>query len=97
MDPIVVARWRAFCLVTLGAFLGMSVVVYAVGLLPGDGTLHREVLEARGTLAHAIARWVNYAGKWHFLAPAMLLLLGMLLLAGAMITRQHRHATARHR
>lgn len=75
MDPIVVARWRALCLVMLGAFLGMSAVIYAIGLLPGDGSLHREVLLARGTLAHAIARWANYAGKWHFLAPAMLVLL----------------------
>jgi undecaprenyl-diphosphatase len=75
MDPIVVARWRALCLVMLGAFLGMSVVIYAIGLLPGDGSLHREVLLARGTLAHGVARWANYAGKWHFLAPAMLVLL----------------------
>jgi undecaprenyl-diphosphatase len=75
MDPTVVARWRAFSLVMLGAFLGMSVVVYAVGLLPGDGSLHREVLLARGTLAHAVARWTNYGGKWEFLLPAMVVLL----------------------
>src|SRR4029453_16012441 len=48
MDPILVARWRALCLVMLGAFLGMSVVVYTIGLLPGDGSLHREVLLAPG-------------------------------------------------
>lgn len=75
MDPTVVARWRAFCLVTLGAFLGMSVVVYVIGLLPGDGSLHREVLLARGTLAHAIARWTNHGGRWEFLGPAMIALL----------------------
>jgi undecaprenyl-diphosphatase len=75
MDPVVVARWRALCLVMLGAFLGMSVVVYAIGLLPGDGSLHREVLLARGTLAHAIARWTNHGGRWEFLAPAMIVLL----------------------
>jgi undecaprenyl-diphosphatase len=83
MDETLVARWRAVCLVMLGAFLGMSVTVYAVGLLPGDGALHREVLEARGTLAHAVARWANYGGKWHFLAPAMLI-----LLAGSSIARR---------
>jgi membrane-associated phospholipid phosphatase len=75
MDPTAVARWRVFCLVMLGAFLGTSAVVYAVGLLPGDGHLHREVLLARGTLAHAVARWLNYGGRWEFLAPAMLALL----------------------
>ena len=97
MDPIVVARWRALCLVMLGAFLGMSVVIYAIGLLPGDGSLHREVLLARGTLAHAIARWTNHGGRLEFLGPAMIVLLlwspiarrrwwlwcGTLLLSGA--------------
>ncbi len=97
MDPIVVARWRALCLVMLGAFLGMSLVIYAIGLLPGDGSLHRDVLLARGTLAHAIARWTNHGGRWEFLGPAMIVLLlwspiarrrwwlwcGTLLLSGA--------------
>ena len=76
MDAHAVARWRALCLVLLGAFLGMSAVVYTVGLLPGDVPLHDEILKGRGTVLHAIARWVDYGGKWIVLAPAMLLLLG---------------------
>lgn len=75
MDPSAVARWRALCLVLLGAFLGMSAMVYAVGLLPGDVVLHQEILEGRGTLAHAVARWLDYGGRWVVLAPAMILLL----------------------
>jgi len=75
MDVSTVARWRALCLVTLGAFLGLSVVVYTVGLLPGDLAIHREILAGRGTVAHAAARWLDYGGKWVFLAPAMALLL----------------------
>jgi membrane-associated phospholipid phosphatase len=75
MDATTVARWRALCLVLLGAFLGMSVAVYTIGLLPGDVPLHHEILKGRGTLLHAIARWVDYGGKWIFLAPAILLLL----------------------
>jgi membrane-associated phospholipid phosphatase len=75
MDAPSVARWRALCLVLLGAFLGMSLVVGTVGLLPGDVPLHQEILKGRGTVLHATARWVNYGGKWHFLAPAMVLLL----------------------
>jgi len=75
MDASTVARWRTLALILLGAFLGMSVVVYTVGLLPGDVPLHREILKGRGTLLHAIARWVDYGGKALFLAPAMLLLL----------------------
>jgi membrane-associated phospholipid phosphatase len=74
MDAITVARWRALCLVLLGAFLGMSLVVHTVGLLPGDVPLHDEILKGRGTVLHAIARWMDYGGKWIVLAPAMLLL-----------------------
>ena len=74
MDPTAAARWRALCLVMLGAFLGVSAVVYAIGLLPGDAVLHEEILEGRGTLAHAVARWLDYGGKWQVLAPAMILL-----------------------
>jgi undecaprenyl-diphosphatase len=75
MDAAVVARWRTLCLILLGAFLGMSVIVWGVRLLPGDVDLHREIQTYRGTTAHAVARWLNYGGKWQFLAPAMLLLL----------------------
>ncbi|HKX03325.1 MAG TPA: hypothetical protein VJX71_12555, partial [Methylomirabilota bacterium] len=74
MDVSAVTRWRVLCLLMLGAFLGLSGVVYAVGLLPGDAVLHGEILEARGSLAHAAARWFDYGGKWVVLAPAMLLL-----------------------
>ena len=42
MDASTVARWRTLCLILLGAFLGMSVIVYGVRLLPGDVDLHRE-------------------------------------------------------
>lgn len=73
MDVSAVARWRVLCLLMLGAFLGLSGVVYAVGLLPGDAALHGEILEARGGLAHAAARWLDYGGKWVVLGPAMLL------------------------
>ena len=74
MDAAIVARWRALCLVLLGAFLGMSLVIGAIGLLPGDVPLHDEILKGRGTALHAIARWVDYGGKWIVLAPAMALL-----------------------
>jgi membrane-associated phospholipid phosphatase len=75
MDARSVARWRAFCLFTLGAFVGLSAVVYLVGLLPGDVALHQEILEGRGTPVHALARWLNEGGRWIVLAPAMALLL----------------------
>jgi len=74
MDVSAVARWRVLCLLLLGAFLGLSGVIYAVGLLPGDVALHGEILEARGTLLHALARWLDYGGRWVVLGPAMVLL-----------------------
>ena len=75
MDATAVNRWRALSLVLLGAFLGMSLVVATVGVLPGDVPLHQEILKGRGTLLHVLARWVDYGGKWIVLAPAMALLL----------------------
>ena len=75
MNVTTVARWRTLALVLLGAFVGMSLVVYTVGLLPGDVPLHREILKGRGTWLHATARWADYGGKWIVLAPAFLLLL----------------------
>ena len=75
MDAPTVARWRTLCLVLLGAFLGMSLVVATIGLLPGDVPLHDEILKGRGTALHAAARWVDYGGKWIVLGPAMVLLL----------------------
>ncbi len=74
MDPSVVKRWRALSLFALGAFLGLSAVVFATGLLPGDVLIRAEVLEGRGSLWHSLARWANYGGTWMVLLPAMLLL-----------------------
>jgi undecaprenyl-diphosphatase len=75
MDPSTVARWRVLSLLLLGAFLGMSAIVYGVHLLPGEANLQQEIIGYRGTPIHAVARWLNYGGRWQFLAPAMLLLL----------------------
>src|SRR5215470_6441637 len=84
MDHAVVARWRVLCLVALGAFVGMSAVVFAVGLLPGDMSLHQEIIEGRGTPIHAVARWVNEGGRWVVLAPGM-----VLLFAWSPLARRH--------
>src|ERR1700752_4530469 len=75
IDVTAINRWRALSLVLLGAFLGMSLVVATVGVLPGDVPLHQEILKGRGTLLHVLARWVDYGGKWIVLTPAMALLL----------------------
>ena len=37
-------NWRIVCLLTLGAFLGLSVAAFATGVLPGDLALRQELL-----------------------------------------------------
>src|SRR5712692_5969608 len=68
------ANWRIVCLITLGAFLGLSVAAFATGLLPGDLVMRQELLEPMPGLAHQFARLVNQAGTWRVLLPATLLL-----------------------
>jgi membrane-associated phospholipid phosphatase len=110
MDAAVVARWRTLALVLLGAFLGMSAVVYTIGLLPGDVPLHREILKGRGSVLHAVARWVDYGGKGIFLAPALVVLFvwsraarrhwwlwGSLMLAGGAVEQLFKFLVGRPR
>ncbi len=68
------ANWRIVCLLTLGAFLGLSVAAFATGVLPGDLAFRQELLEPDASLLHTVARVVNQGGTWHVLLPAVLLL-----------------------
>ncbi len=68
------ANWRIACLLTLGAFLGLSVAAFATGLLPGDLMVRQELLEQRASAAYHLARVVNEAGTWRVLLPATLVL-----------------------
>ncbi len=44
MEHGTAANWRLACLLTLGAFLGLSVAAFATGLLPGDLALRQEIV-----------------------------------------------------
>ena len=68
------ANWRIVCLLTFGAFLGLSVAAFATGLLPGDLAVRRDLLEQETQLAYRFAKVANQAGTWHVLVPATLLL-----------------------
>jgi membrane-associated phospholipid phosphatase len=68
------ARWRAVCLLTLGAFLGLGLAAFATGILPGDLSVRAELATGDGSPLHTLARWVNLAGTWRVLGPASLLL-----------------------
>ncbi len=74
MSDDTTANWRILCLLTLGAFLGLSVAAFATGLLPGDLAVRQELLEPDSSLPHEVARIVNQGGTWHVLLPATLLL-----------------------
>ncbi|HEV8437090.1 MAG TPA: phosphatase PAP2 family protein [Methylomirabilota bacterium] len=68
------AHWRIVCLITLAAFLGLSVVTFATGLLPGDDVVRRQLLEDRTSFPYRIARVVDLGGSWPVLLPATILL-----------------------
>ncbi len=68
------ANWRIVCLLTLGAFLGLSVAASSAGLLPGDLALRHELLEQANQLATWPPRLVDNAGTWRVLLPGSALL-----------------------
>jgi undecaprenyl-diphosphatase len=72
--PDALANWRIACLLTLGAFLGLSAAAFAAGLLPGDLAVRHEFLEQANNLAAWPPRAVNNGGTWRVLLPAMVLL-----------------------
>jgi undecaprenyl-diphosphatase len=69
-----VSRWRAICLFTLGAFLGLGFAAYTVGILPGDLQVRGELLTEDHSALRTFAWWVNLAGTWRVLLPASLVI-----------------------
>ena len=67
-------RWRALSLGSAALFLGLGVVVFAVGLLPGDSTLYDEVMARRTPFIREFFSWANMFGSWKGLLPAALVL-----------------------
>jgi len=70
-------RWRALSLGGAALFLGLGVLVFAVGLLPGDSTLYEEVMARRTPAIREFFSWANMFGSWTGLLPASLLLLAI--------------------
>ncbi len=67
-------HWRALSLGGAGLFLGLGVLVFAVGLLPGDTTLYEEVMARRTPAIREFFSWANMFGSWKGLLPAALVL-----------------------
>ena len=70
-------HWRALSLGGTALFLGLGVLVFAVGLLPGDTTLYEEVMARRTPAIREFFSWANMFGSWSGLLPASLVLLAI--------------------
>jgi membrane-associated phospholipid phosphatase len=70
-------RWRGLSLGGAVLFVGLGVLVFAVGLLPGDSTLYEEVMARRTPDIVTFFSWVNIFGSWKGLLPAALVLLAV--------------------
>jgi membrane-associated phospholipid phosphatase len=57
--------------------VGVTVAVFAVGLLPGEVALRDLILTESGPQVLSLAHWVNEGGTWRFLVPASLVLLSL--------------------
>jgi membrane-associated phospholipid phosphatase len=67
-------HWRALSLGGAALFLGLGVLVFAIGLLPGDSTLYEEVMARRNPAILEFFSWANVFGSWKGLLPAALVL-----------------------
>ena len=103
-------HWRALSLGGAALFLGLGVLVFAVGLLPGDSTLYEEVMARRTPAIREFFSWANVFGSWTGLLPASLVLLAispearkrwwliaLVLLAAPVIEQVAKHLVGRAR
>src|SRR5215468_7810891 len=67
-------RWRGLSLGGATLFVALALVVFAVGLLPGDTTLYDGVMARRTPDIVTFFSWVNIFGSWKGLVPAALVL-----------------------
>lgn len=67
-------HWRALSLGSAALFLGLGVVVFAVGLLPGDSALYDEIMTRQTPAIREFFSWANVFGSWKGLLPAALVL-----------------------
>ncbi len=74
MDDLAARRWLMLSIAGGALFLALAVIVFSVGLLPGDTALYNEIL-SRGTPAvREFFSWANIFGNWKGLVPATVLL-----------------------
>ena len=57
-------RWRGLSIGGAALFVGLGVLVFVVGLLPGDSSLYDEVMAHRTPDIITFFTWVNVFGSW---------------------------------
>jgi undecaprenyl-diphosphatase len=67
-------HWRALSLGGATLFVGLGILVFAVGLLPGDAVVYEEVMAHRTPAIREFFSWANVFGSWKGLLPAALVL-----------------------
>jgi membrane-associated phospholipid phosphatase len=68
------ASWRKICLAALIGLGFLSALAYAGAPVPLEDALREVILRHASPPVMTMAQWVNYAGAWQFLLPAMLAL-----------------------
>lgn len=75
MDDLAARRWLMLSIAGGALFLALAVIVFSVGLLPGDTSLYQEILSRRTPAVREFFSWANIFGNWKGLVPATVLLL----------------------
>ena len=74
MDDLAARRWLMLSIAGGALFLALAVIVFSVGLLPGDTALYNEILSRRTPAVREFFSWANIFGNWKGLVPATVLL-----------------------
>lgn len=70
-------HWHVVSLGGATLFIGLAVLVFAVGLLPGDSMLYDEIMARRTPAIQQFFSWATMFGSWTGLLPASLVLLAI--------------------
>ncbi|HEV8531538.1 MAG TPA: phosphatase PAP2 family protein [Methylomirabilota bacterium] len=74
MDDLAARRWLMLSIGGGALFLALAVLVFSVGLLPGDTALYNEILSRITPAVREFFSWANIFGNWKGLVPATVLL-----------------------
>jgi undecaprenyl-diphosphatase len=74
MDDLAARRWLMLSIGGGALFLALAVLVFSVGLLPGDTALYDEILSRITPAVREFFSWANIFGNWKGLVPATVLL-----------------------